>query len=94
MPDNAPLGWPSNTGPLHSLKNLGLIKDSRGPQPWAPRQRVHVDKTGRIVYTATARFLEADVIRYLAALSFDNYAVDVYGSATPGQFEMRIRGNQ
>jgi nicotinic acid phosphoribosyltransferase len=55
---------------------------------------VHVDKTGRIVYTATARFLEADVIRYLAALSFDNYAVDVYGSATPGQFEMRIRGNQ
>jgi nicotinic acid phosphoribosyltransferase len=55
---------------------------------------VHVDKTGRIVYTATARFLEADVIRYLAALSFDGYAVDVYGSATPGQFEMRIRGNQ
>jgi hypothetical protein len=55
---------------------------------------VHVDKTGRIVYTATARFLETEVIRYLAAISFDGYAVDILGTSSPGQFEMRIRGNQ
>jgi hypothetical protein len=81
-------GWPTDTGPLHTLHQLGLT-------PWAGYRPIwlHYPKVrtsnGRTFYTGSSRFLFNEGIRALAALSLENYTVKIF-PAGPDQLEFRI----
>lgn len=77
-----PTDWPTDTGPVRTLQDLGMIIHDR---PCWARNTGH-DGT---IYWCYTGYLNNTAIRDLAALTFENFTVDV--DLTPlGDLRIRI----
>jgi hypothetical protein len=82
-------GWPKETGPLDTLDVLGILP-RRGKRPtWLSYQKTLTSHTGVITYRCSTQELGNDALRAFAALSLENWAVNI--TTAPGTPEFRIR---
>lgn len=83
MPENT--DWPTHTGPLKTLADLGLHATRQRPG-WARKMRIRAVTEGT-AYAAQPFFLNTDAIRMLAALTFEGYDIDI---STPDHGDMQL----
>jgi hypothetical protein len=83
------VGWPSDSGPLPTLHKIGLLPDVNSRPVWVSHPKTLTDVTGAITYKGFARFMNAQGLRALAALTLEGWAVTVNANGENLDFTIR-----